>query len=116
VIENSVIGLRCRIGRNVVIRDSVILGNDYYESEHGLADDVARGLPPLGIGDDSIVAGAIIDKNVRIGRRVRIVNEHGWVDTADDDRFTVRDGVAVVPKDAVIPDGWVPEPAFVHPA
>ena len=116
VIENSVIGLRCRIGRNVVIRDSVILGNDYYESEHGLTDDVARGLPPLGIGDDSIVAGAIIDKNVRIGRRVRIVNEHGWVDTADDDRFTVRDGVAVVPKDAVIPDGWVPEPAFVHPA
>ena len=115
VIENSVIGLRCRIGRNVVIRDSVILGNDYYESEHGLADDVARGLPPLGIGDDSIVAGAIIDKNVRIGRRVRIVNEHGWVDTADDDRFTIRDGVAVVPKDAVIPDGWVPEPAFVHP-
>ena len=115
VIENSVIGLRCRIGRNVVIRDSVILGNDYYESEHGLADDVARGLPPLGIGDDSIIAGAIIDKNVRIGRRVRIVNEHGWIDTADDDRFTIRDGVPVVPKDAVIPDGWVPEPAFVHP-
>ncbi|MFM9010391.1 MAG: glucose-1-phosphate adenylyltransferase, partial [Planctomycetota bacterium] len=51
VIENSVIGLRCRVGSNVVIRDSVILGNDYYETEDGLADDVARGLPPLGIGD-----------------------------------------------------------------
>ena len=114
VIENSVIGLRCRIGRNVVIRDSVILGNDYYETEHGLADDAARGLPPLGIGDDTIVSGAIVDKNVRIGRRARIVNEHGWVDTADDPRFTVRDGIAVVPKDAVVPDGWIPEPGFVR--
>ena len=115
VIENSVIGLRCLIGKNVVIRDSVVLGNDFYETDHGLADGVARGLPPLGIGDDTIIAGAIIDKNVRIGRRVRIVNEHGWVNTADDDRFTIRDGVAVIPKDAVIPDGWLPEPAFVKP-
>jgi len=82
--------------------------------------DLAAGFPfqrkSIGADVGFIVAGAIIDKNVRIGRRVRIVNEHGWVDTADDDRFTVRDGVAVVPKDAVIPDGWVPEPAFVHPA
>ncbi|MBM4009834.1 MAG: glucose-1-phosphate adenylyltransferase [Planctomycetes bacterium] len=113
VIENSVIGLRCRVGSNVVIRDSVILGNDYYETEDGLADDVARGLPPLGIGADSIISGAIVDKNVRIGRRVRIANEHGWIDTADDPRFTVRDGIAVVPKDAVIADGWNPEPALI---
>ena len=76
-----------------------------------LADDVARGLPPLGIGDDSIIAGAIIDKNVRIGRRVRIVNEHGWVDTADDDRFTIRDGVAVVPHDAPNAHVFEPNPA-----
>lgn len=109
------IGLRCLIGKNVVIRDSVVLGNDFYETDHGLADGVARGLPPLGIGDDTIIAGAIIDKNVRIGRRVRIVNEHGWVNTADDDRFTIRDGVAVIPKDAVVPDGWLPELAFVKP-
>ena len=115
VIENSVIGLRCRIGRNVVIRDSVVLGNDFYETDHGLADDAARGLPPLGIGDDTIIAGAIVDKNARIGRRARIVNEHAWVDTADDPRFTVRDGIAVVPKDAVVPDGWSPEPGFVKP-
>ncbi len=116
VIENSVVGLRCRIGRNVVIRDSVILGNDYYETDHGLASDAARGLPPMGIGDNTIIAGAIVDKNARIGSRARIVNEHGWVDTADDTRFTVRDGVAVVPKDAVVPDGWSPDPASVKPA
>jgi glucose-1-phosphate adenylyltransferase len=113
VIENSVIGLRCVIGRNVVIRDSVILGNDFYEPFDGLAESVARGLPPLGIGDDTIIAGAIVDKNVRIGKRVRIVNEHDWQNTADSDRFTIRDGVAVIPKDALVPDGWIPDPGSV---
>jgi glucose-1-phosphate adenylyltransferase len=116
VIENSVIGLRCRIGRNVVIRDSVILGNDFYETDDGLAAGAAQGLPPLGIGDDTIISGAIVDKNVRIGRRVRIVNEHGWQNTADNDRFMIRDGVAVIPKDALVPDGWVPDPGCVKPA
>jgi ADP-glucose pyrophosphorylase len=62
-----------------------------------------------------VIEGAIVDKNVRIGRRTRIVNEHGWEATADSDRFTVRDRVAVVPKDAIVPDGWLPEPGLVHP-
>ncbi len=116
VIENSVIGLRCRIGRNVVIRNSVILGNDFYEPADDIAANAVKGLPPLGIGDGAIIEGAIIDKNVRIGTRVRVVNEHGWTNTADCPRFMVRDGVAVVPKDAVIPDGWIPEPGLVKPA
>ena len=115
VIENSVIGLRCRIGRNVVIRNSVILGNDLYESADGIADGTARGIPPLGIGEGTIIAGAIVDKNVRIGRRTRIMNEHGWDATPDSDRFTIRDGVAVVPKDAIVPDGWLPEPGMFPP-
>jgi glucose-1-phosphate adenylyltransferase len=113
VIENSVIGLRCRIGRNVVIRNSVILGNDFYEHDETVVANTTRGLPPLAIGDGSIIEGAIVDKNVRIGKRARIVNDHGWETLADSDRFTVRDGVAVVPKDAIIPDGWAPEPTLV---
>ena len=64
----------------------------------------------MGIGEGSIIEGAIIDKNVRIGRRTRIVNDHGWENTADSDLFTVRDGIAVVPKHALVPDGWLPEP------
>ena len=116
VIENSVIGLRCRIGRNVVIRNSVILGNDFYEAPEEHAASAARGVPPIGIGEGSVIEGAIVDKNVRIGRRSRIVNEHGWETTADSDRFTVRDGVAVVPKDAIVPDGWIPEPGLIKPA
>jgi glucose-1-phosphate adenylyltransferase len=116
VIENSVIGLRCRIGKNCVIRNSVILGNDFYESPMELAADASEGVPPLGIGAGSVIEGAIIDKNVHIGSKVRIVNEHRWIDTADCRQFTVRDGVAVVPKDAVVPDGWAPDPKKIKPA
>jgi glucose-1-phosphate adenylyltransferase len=115
VIENSVIGLRCRIGRDVVIRNSVILGNDFYESPASIAADKSEGVPPLGIGAGTVIEGAIIDKNAHIGKRTRIVNEKGWVDTADCPRFTVRDGVPVVPKDAIVPDGWAPDPADVKP-
>ena len=43
-------------------------------------------------------------------------NEHGWETTADSDRFTVRDGIAVIPKDAIVPDGWIPEPGLIKPA
>ena len=50
-----------------------------------------------------------MDKNVRIGTRARIVNDHGWEKLADSDHFTVRDGIAVVPKDAVIPNDWLPD-------
>ena len=116
VIENSVIGLRCRIGKNVVIRNSVILGSDFYETPADLATDAARGAPPLGIGEGTIIEGAIVDKNVHIGRRARIVNEHRWTDTADCPRFVVRDGVAVVPRGAIVPDGWIPEPGLVKQA
>lgn len=114
MIENSVIGLRCQIGRNVVIRNSVILGNDYYETPEHLAADLSQNVPPLGIGDGTIIEGAIVDKNVHIGSRVRIVNEHGLDDTADSEQFTIRDGVAVVPKNAIVPDGWQPDPQTVQ--
>jgi len=116
VIENSVIGLRCRIGKNVVIRNSVILGSDFYETPADLATDAARGAPPLGIGEGTIIEGAIVDKNVHIGRRARIVNEHRWTDTADCPRFMVRDGVAVVPRGAIVPDGWIPVPGLIKQA
>jgi glucose-1-phosphate adenylyltransferase len=109
VIENSVVGLRCRIGRNVVIRNSVVLGSDYYETTDDIAANTGRGLPPMGIGEGTIIEGAIVDKNVRIGKRTRIVNDHGWDEIGDSPTFTVRDGVAIVPKDAIIPDGWQPD-------
>jgi glucose-1-phosphate adenylyltransferase len=106
VIENSIIGLRCRIGPNVHIRDSVIMGNDTYQAPQEMADDLARGVPPIGIGEGSIVEGAIIDKNCRIGRNVRVVNETKVENTPDEGPAQVRDGIMCVPKEATLPDNW----------
>jgi glucose-1-phosphate adenylyltransferase len=86
----------------------VVLGNDFFETADDLAANAANGLPPMGIGAGTVIEGAIVDKNVRVGRGVRIVNDHGCDSTADDARFMIRDGLAVVPKDAVLPDGWKP--------
>ena len=108
VIENSVVGLRCQIGKDVVIRNSVVLGNDYYETPEHLEVDVSNNVPPLGIGDGAIIEKAIIDKNVRIVRQANVINDRGLTDLPESQYFTIRDGVIVVPKNAVLGDGWRP--------
>jgi glucose-1-phosphate adenylyltransferase len=106
VIENSVIGLRCRIGRDVVIRDSIVMGNDYYQAPDEFEHDSSNGRPPLGIGPGSRIERAIIDKNCRIGRGVQIVN-HDRIEQTEEAEFgMIRDGIVVVIKDGVLPDGW----------
>lgn len=105
VIENSVIGVRCVLGENVVIRNSILMGADYYENASGNASGDSR-VPVLGVGSGSVIEGAIVDKNCRIGRNVHIVNTKQWTETPDADDCMVRDGIAVVVKDAVLPDGW----------
>jgi glucose-1-phosphate adenylyltransferase len=105
-IENSVIGLRCRIGKNVVIRDSVLMGNDYYQPPDEFERDASNGQPPLGIGSGTMIEAAIVDKNCRIGRNVRIINHDGVDSTEETEQGMIRDGIAVIPKDAVLPDGW----------
>lgn len=106
VIENSVVGLRCHIGRNVTIRNSVIMGSDGYETPAELEANLKAGIPPIGIGESTLIDGAIIDKNVRIGKRVRIVNESKREEAEIGDYGVVRDGICVIEKDAVLPDGW----------
>ena len=109
VIENSIIGLRCQIGKDVVIRNSVILGNDYYETPEHLKVDLSQNVPPLGIGDGTIIEKAIIDKNVRIGSRAKIINDRGLTELPESTQFTIRDGVIVVPKNAVLQNDWKPD-------
>lgn len=106
VIENSVIGLRCHIGRNVVIRNTVLMGADFYEAPDDIAHHLANGNPPLGIGEGTHIEGAIIDKNCRIGRNVRIVNEKGIDHTEETPFGMIRDGIVVTGKGTALPDGW----------
>ncbi len=104
VIENSVIGLRCVIGKGVTIRNSILMGADYFESDSGDGESTDR---VVGIGDGSFIEGAIVDKNCRIGRNVRVVNSQGVENSQEEDGpCVIRDGIPVVVKDAVIPDGW----------
>jgi glucose-1-phosphate adenylyltransferase len=101
-IERAVIGIRTRVGKGSRIRNSLLLGADEYETLlEGQAGDRR---PPLGIGENTIIENAIIDKNARIGRGVRIQNSRGLKEH-DGESYFVREGIVIVPKGAVIPDG-----------
>jgi glucose-1-phosphate adenylyltransferase len=106
-IENSVVGLRCQIGRDVIIRNSVIMGADYYETPGQLSADCTEGRPPVGIGARAIIDGAIVDKNCHIGAGAKVTpgersTSYGLVGPD----CTIRDGILIVGKSGVVPDGW----------
>lgn len=105
-IENSVIGLRCRIGRDVTIRNSILMGADYYETPASPADSTTADQPLIGIGAGSVIEGAIVDKNCRIGQRVRIINDAHVEDGEAGEHCSIRDGILVVEKGAVLPTDW----------
>lgn len=98
-ILHSIIGLRAVVGDGSVVEHSVLMGCDFYETvEHG------RGTPALGIGRDCFIRNAIIDKNARIGDGAYITPDGKANDTVTE-LYTVRDGIIVIPKNAVIPPG-----------
>jgi glucose-1-phosphate adenylyltransferase len=105
-IERAVVGIRSLIGAGTRIKDALVLGADWYESREDAERARARGHPPVGIGRDCVIQHAIIDKNARIGRGVRILNEAG-AENADGDGYFIREGVVVVPKGGVIRDGTI---------
>jgi glucose-1-phosphate adenylyltransferase len=105
-IENSVIGLRCRIGRDVTIRNSVVMGADYYETPDRADVPSDSELPPIGIGAGCRIQGAIVDKNCRIGSGAQVVNRDELVDGEIGQTCLIRDGILVVEKNASLPDGW----------
>ena len=106
VIENSVLGVRCRIGKNVVIRNSILMGSDFYETPEQLTRTCTGGLPLMGVGNNTHIEGAIVDKNCRIGCNVRISNARGLQQSPETPEAMICDGVVVVPKEATIVDGW----------
>ncbi len=105
-IRNAVIGLRSLIGPNVQIRSSIVMGADYYETETDRAENRRLGRPDIGIGEGTAIEGAIIDKNARIGRNVRIRHLADRPDS-ETDNWVARDGLVVIPKDADIADDTV---------
>ncbi len=102
-IVRSVIGIRARIGKGTTVENSIIMGNDLYQSRE-VIDNAAPDKPAMGISQRCYLANCIIDKNACIGNDVRIVGgEH--LDDGDYEYHNVRDGIVIVRKGVVIPDG-----------
>jgi len=105
-IKHSIIGVRSRIGGGTTIKHSIIMGADHFETSEQLAENVTRKISNMGIGNNCTVINAIIDKNVRIGDNVSIINAHN-LQEKDEENYCIRDGIIVIPKGAWIPSGTV---------
>ncbi|XP_078181266.1 glucose-1-phosphate adenylyltransferase large subunit 3, chloroplastic/amyloplastic-like [Carex rostrata] len=107
-LEHSVVGVRSRIGANVSLKDVVMLGADFYETDDERAAMLAEGRVPVGIGENTNLRNCIIDKNARIGKNVTIANADG-VQEADrsTEGFYIRSGITIILKNSTIVDGLV---------
>jgi glucose-1-phosphate adenylyltransferase len=104
-VENSVVGIRSRIGHGTNLVSCYMMGCDYYETIEQLSQAREKNLPLMGIGERCYLKNCIIDKNVRIGNDVRIIGgEH--LEPGDHPLYTVKDGIVVIKKNAVIPNGF----------
>jgi glucose-1-phosphate adenylyltransferase len=102
-IERAVIGIRSYIKSGTTIRNSILLGADFYDVNNPPSIEG----PELGIGRNCVIDQAIIDKNARIGHGV-VITPKGKPDNSDGPNYYIRDGIVIIPKGAVIPDGtWV---------
>jgi glucose-1-phosphate adenylyltransferase len=105
-IERSVVGVRSRVGRNATLRETVLIGADRYETDDERAANAKAGWPSLTVGDNTVIERAILDKDCRVGANVRIVNERG-VQEGEGPNYVIRDGIVVIPRGAVVPNGTV---------
>jgi glucose-1-phosphate adenylyltransferase len=105
-LKESVIGIRAIARNGAVIERSIIMGADDYESEEERKRNKAKGIPDVGIGAKTVIRNAIIDKNARIGKNCSITNKD-QLENFDGGNYFIRDGIVVVPKGAIIPDGTV---------
>ena len=105
-LERCVVGVRSIIAAGCDIRDAVLLGADFYEDRESLERSAREGIPPIGIGRDCRIRRAIIDKNARIGAGSVITPDHKPAEY-DSEAYCIRDGIVVIPKNAVIPAGTV---------
>jgi glucose-1-phosphate adenylyltransferase len=105
-IKNTIVGLRTFVGSGTELNRVIILGCDFYESEESIRQYERDGKPRIGIGENCKIENAIIDKNARIGNNVKI-SPDGKPDNIDHELYFVRDGIIIIPKNAVIPNGTV---------
>lgn len=107
-IVNSIVGIRSRLENNSVIENTLLMGADYYQSNKEREADASLGIPPVGIGEHSVIRNAIIDKNARIGKNVKIINRNNVLNAEEEEKgYWIRSGIVIVIKDAVISDNTI---------
>ena len=108
VIDHAIVGLRSNIEANCTVRNSMLIGADYYESDEQKASVAAAGGVPLGIGANSTIENCIVDKNARIGSGVSITNREGVQEaTHEKEGWYIRSGIVIVARNTTIPNGTV---------
>jgi glucose-1-phosphate adenylyltransferase len=105
-MDQCVVGIRSRIGHGSTVVSTYLMGNDYYETLSDINSAHQKGIPLLGIGNRCYIKNAIIDKNCRIGDDVRINGGH-HLENTDQPLYAIKDGIVVVKKGAIIPNGFV---------
>jgi glucose-1-phosphate adenylyltransferase len=105
-LKECMLGIRSIVGADTEMERVVMMGADYYETQQSIAKHQEEGEPSVGIGPRTRVVNAIIDKNARIGSDC-VISPDGKPNEMDSELFHVRDGIIVIPKNAVIPDGTV---------
>jgi glucose-1-phosphate adenylyltransferase len=105
-VVRSIVGLRSRIETSTSIESSIIMGSDFYQAIEEMREDIKAGVPPVGIGRDTSIRRAIIDKNARIGTNVKLLNESGLENfDAPDGSYYIRERIIIVPKNGIVVNG-----------
>ncbi|MBP2831905.1 glucose-1-phosphate adenylyltransferase [Aquimarina sp. U1-2] len=105
-IERSVIGIRSRIGKETVIRNTYMIGSNTYEDVLELEENKTKNLPSFGVGEQCAINYTIIDKDARIGNNVTI-NGGAHLEDTEEDLYVIKDGIVVIKSRSIIPDGFV---------
>ena len=105
-LRRTIIGLRSRIDKGVDIEDSIVMGSDIFESIGEIQANLDGHKPHIGVGENTIIRRSILDKNVRIGSNVKLLNRDKIENyDAPDKSLYIREGIIIVPKNGMIPDG-----------
>jgi glucose-1-phosphate adenylyltransferase len=105
-ITDSIIGIRSRIEHGSKLEGVLMMGADSYQKIDEMQADIDRGFPRIGVGSNCFIRRAIIDKNARIGAGVQIINESRRQEY-EGDGYVIRDGITIIPKNGIIPDGTI---------
>ncbi|MCK8520040.1 glucose-1-phosphate adenylyltransferase [Aquimarina sp. D1M17] len=105
-IERSVIGIRSRIGKETVIKNTYMIGSNSYQDIDTLNHNHENNIPSIGVGDECYISNTIIDKDVAIGNNVHIEGGSHLEDT-EEENYVIKDGVVVIKSRSVIPNGFV---------